>query len=109
MDEARFVVIATQELSTIAEALESTDREGVLDIEFLDGILSIKLEDGGEYVINKHNPTRKIWASSPISGASYYVYDEKTNNWHSTKIPTESPRTMLSEELKARIGIVIKW
>ncbi len=109
MDEKYFNHIATEELAFIADSLESDDREGLLDIECQDGILSIKLEDGGEYVINKHTPTRKIWASSPLSGASYYAYDETSGHWHTTKGTVQLLRTMLKEELEARLGIDVRW
>ena len=109
MDETRFNIIAAEELATIADTLESIDNEGMLDIELHDGILSIKLEDGREYVINKHTPTRKIWVSSPLSGASYFSYDEKSTLWHTLKGPALVLRTMLGEELEDVAGIVTGW
>ncbi len=109
MDETLFTLTATQELSLLTEALESADSEGVLDVECLDGVLSITLEDGREYVINKHTPSRKIWASSPLSGASYYIYDEATTTWHDTHAAEKSLRDMVADEIATLTGITIRF
>eukprot|EP00435_Cladocopium_sp_Y103_P018245 s2705_g4.t1 len=45
-----------------------------LDVSNLDcdGVLTVKLEGGSSFVINKHYGTRQIWYASPVSGALYF-------------------------------------
>lgn len=107
MDETRFTTLVTQELAYLTDTLESADSEGLLDIEYLDGVLTLQLEDGGTYVINKHTPTRQIWVSSPVSGASYYPYDETTGEWRSVK--GVALRELVQEELKERTGLAVRF
>ncbi|CAN0496665.1 unnamed protein product, partial [Phaeothamnion confervicola] len=57
------------------------------EIELRGGILTIELEDGGQFVVNKHAPTRQIWVSSPVSGAAHYAWDEGAACWRSTRGP----------------------
>lgn len=107
MDETRFTVLVTQELAYLADTLESTDTEGLLDIEYLDGVLTLQLEDGSTYVINKHTPTRQIWVSSPLSGASYYPYDEETGTWRSVK--GVELRELVRAEMREKAGLEVEF
>lgn len=54
-----------------------------IDADILGDILHIYLEDGGEYVINKHRASQQIWVSSPISGAGKFSYLEDIEDWKS--------------------------
>ncbi|KAL1835503.1 hypothetical protein VTJ49DRAFT_6587 [Mycothermus thermophilus] len=55
------------------EELQDT-REDV-DVEYSDGVLTLKLgPDVGTYVINKQPPSKQIWWSSPVSGPKRYDY-----------------------------------
>lgn len=44
-----------------------------------DGVLTVKLEQHGTYVINRQTPNRQIWLSSPTSGPKRY--DLVDGNW----------------------------
>lgn len=44
------------------------------DIEYSQGVLTLKLGELGTYVINKQTPNRQIWMSSPVSGPVRYDY-----------------------------------
>ena len=37
--------------------------------------------DGQTYVINKHSASKKIWFSSPITGANYFSYNFENKKW----------------------------
>ena len=76
---------ATDALESLSSTIEEKDEKGILDVDFMDGILTIVTPDTPEYVINKHAPTQKIWASSPKSGAHYFAYDAPKESWVSTK------------------------
>ena len=55
------------------------------DVELRGGILTVILDDGRQFVINKHTPTRQIWVSSPIGGAAHYAWDDNAKVWRSTR------------------------
>jgi len=74
--EARADALMDGFMEIIDEALGD-----VLDIDLESGILTIELDTGGQYVINKHAPTRQIWMSSPISGATHFDFMEATGDW----------------------------
>lgn len=56
-----------------------------LDVDLNEGILSIELDDGETFLINKHNPSSEIWLSSPYSGAWHFKYDGNSQKWTSTR------------------------
>lgn len=84
MDESRFETLADQTLHRFMDAIDDAlgDR---MDVDLENGILKIELDDGGQYVINKHAPNRQIWMSSPLSGAAHFGYDEAAGGWISTR------------------------
>ena len=97
MTEAEFERLATAALTRFAETLER-NLGAAAEVDFQGGILTIVLDRGGTYVINKHAPNRQIWLSSPRSGASHYGFDAGSKAW----IDTRSGRALadvLAEEL----------
>ena len=82
MDERAFETLAEETLrgfmTRIEDALDA-------DVDLRGGILTIELDDGRQYVVNKHAPNRQIWLSSPLSGASHYAWDEAARAWRSTR------------------------
>jgi len=97
MDMQTFENTANETLEKLFEALDSAIGDQV-DVDFEDSILMIELEDGRQYVINKHSPSQEIWLSSPVGGASHYRYDLNSNVWLSTR-GGESLLNVLSQEL----------
>ncbi len=75
----------------------------VLEVDLIGGILTIELESGGQYVINKHAPMRQIWLSSPASGAAHFAYDQTAGAWVSTR-GGEKLTDILAQELSAATG-----
>lgn len=59
---------AEKHLSLIAEKLENNED---IEVNLQDGILTIKAKNG-DYAINKHLATEKIWFSSPVSNLKYF-------------------------------------
>jgi iron donor protein CyaY len=86
MDETDFEVFAENILLKISDNIEDNDDNSIFDIDYLDGILSIRIfATGQKYVINKHRASQKIWFSSPNSGAKYFSYDAKLKEWRDDK------------------------
>jgi frataxin len=102
LDEAIFEKLATATLSRLADVIEDGLADHV-EVELQGGILTVELDDGGQYVINKHGPNRQIWLSSPKSGAWHFAWDEAREAWISTRAPA-TLNGLLSQELTAATG-----
>ena len=76
MIENEFLQKSEEVLIKLADLIENSDQKSIFDVEYLDGILTITT-NSGQYVINKHLASRKIWFSSPITGANYFHYDQQ--------------------------------
>ena len=81
MELVDFHKAADQLLEFISDKIESSSDD--IDVELLQGVMSIELPDGKQYVINKHEPSRQIWLSSPFSGASRFSYSAPV--WQNTQ------------------------
>lgn len=106
LTESEFEGMAEALLGRLAEAVEAAEADGV-DVELQEAVLTIEIEDeggrkGGTFVVSKHAPTRQIWLSSPISGASHYAYDGQL--WRSTRDDAEL-LSRLAAELGQAAGI----
>lgn len=100
MDPA-FDSAANRFLAALTSAFEDALPNAEVDLE--GGILTVELEDGGTYVINKHAPTRQIWVSSPASGATHFARDQGSDRWIDTRGGRDLAR-MLREEIRATTG-----
>jgi frataxin len=96
LTEDQFEGMAEALLGRLAEAVEAAEADGV-DVELQGPVLTIEVEDRGTFVVSKHAPTRQIWLSSPISGASHYAFDGQA--WRSTR-----DQTALLPRLAAELG-----
>ncbi|MBR9971565.1 iron donor protein CyaY [Magnetospirillum sulfuroxidans] len=101
VDESRFAAAADDLLNRIADSVDDILGDDI-DAEIQGGILTMSLDGGGQYVINKHGPNRQIWMSSPFSGASHYDFAE--GQWISTRDSANRLPQVLADELKAKYG-----
>ncbi|GAB6054206.1 iron donor protein CyaY [Magnetospira thiophila] len=101
MDASTFETIADKTLDSYAEIIDELIGD-VADVEFQSGILTIDLEGVGQYVVNKQAPTRQIWLSSPVSGASHYAYEDGV--WRSTR-SDDILSELLARELSEKTGV----
>jgi iron-sulfur cluster assembly protein CyaY len=104
LDETRFATIADETLRRIIEAIDAAEA-GELEADLREGVLTIELESGGQYIVNKHAPNREIWVSSPRSGAWHFAYDEAKRTWVDTRGSGELPMT-LNKLLGGELGEV---
>ncbi|KAI5062824.1 hypothetical protein GOP47_0021371 [Adiantum capillus-veneris] len=69
LDEREFHKLADELLHHLQERFdelgEECDIDG-FDIDYAEGVLTIKLGASCTYVINKQTPNRQIWLSSPV-------------------------------------------
>lgn len=106
MDAQAFEDLAEQTLERLFEALDEAIGE-VADVDQEGAMVTIELEDGRQYVINKHAPNQEIWVSSPISGAAHYGFNEDAGTWVSTRDATVMME-MLSQELAQATGQTVE-
>lgn len=101
MDDSSFSRRADETLEGLLQRIEDLlgDRA---DVDLRDGVLTIDLDEGGHYVINKHRPNRQIWLSSPSSGAAHFAYDPE-GGWVSTR-GGDTLHTILEQEIAALTG-----
>lgn len=81
LTESAFLLLADATLNRLADMAEIADDEGVLDIELADGILTVTLPGGKQFLINRHKPSLQMWYSSPLSGGLHFDYDEAEKAW----------------------------
>ena len=97
-----FENITDQMLHDLAHQCEERLLDGA-EIDLEDGILTINMDDGGTYLINRHLPTRQIWLSSPKSGAWHFApvqyNDTQKSDWTSTRGDKISIYDLLNREL----------
>jgi frataxin len=103
MDDTEFAAAADAVLHALSGALETALAEDDTDIDLRGGILTLELDDGRKFIVNKHGPTRQIWLASPVSGASHYAFDAAAGNWRSTRGP-QILHAQLAGDLAAALG-----
>lgn len=106
ISESEFETRADEVLESLMQTIEDALGDH-LDVDLEEGILSIELDSGGQYVINKHKPNRQIWMSSPASGASHFEYDAE-HGWVGTR-GAENLNEILAQELSAVTGKTVRF
>lgn len=104
MEEGQFHEKADGVLDALLDAIESADVAQVLEVDLLEGILTIELSDGRQFIINKHAPTCQLWLSSPMSGATHFSYNEMSNGWVSGD---KDFHRVLVDEIRALSQVVV--
>ncbi len=98
LEESDFHEKADALLERIANEIEEKDEEMLIDADLNQGVLTLELDSGHEYVISKHEPSKQVWLSSPLSGGLHYDYNDEIDGWELTKDGTRISE-LLSEEL----------
>ena len=110
MDEQIFETLAKDTLRKIADSIELAAQaaDSDLDVDLDNSVLTIELENDQIFLINKHAPLKQIWVSSPVSGASHYVWKEEACDWICTRRGISLAETLVQELLDtAGIQIIL--
>ncbi|WP_238318393.1 iron donor protein CyaY [Thalassospira australica] len=99
LEETRFHQIADETIETLSDVIDDVLGDD-LEVDLQSGILTIELDSGEQFIINKHGPNRQVWLSSPVSGASHYDFDEDNETWTSTR-----GSTTLNDQLSADLAV----
>jgi len=106
MDSTAFEDLAEKTIESLFDAIDEAIGDDA-DVDLENGILTVELEDGRQYVINKHSPNQQIWLSSPISGAAHYKFDDATAAWVSTR-SSDVLLDVLSAEMSQIAGVSVR-
>lgn len=98
LEESEFYQKADALLERLANEIELKDNEMLIDIDLNQGVLTLKLDSGHEYVVSKHAASKQVWLSSPISGGLHYDYNPENDGWELIKDGSRISE-LLSEEL----------
>ncbi len=102
MDDAAFQSAADSTLTDLMDRLDEALGDQ-FDVDLEAGVLTIELETGAQYLINKHGPMRQLWLSSPVSGAGHYDFEVARGAWIDSR-SGENLTALLSAELSAAAG-----
>jgi frataxin len=106
MDVNDFEAAADALLARFQTRIETDLADADIDAELRGGILTVEFDDGRQFVINKHGPTKQIWVSSPLSGAAHYAWDEAAKVWRSTRSDA-TLETALAKDLAEASGLTV--
>lgn len=81
LSDASFALLADAMLNRLADMMEAYDEDGLLDTELADGVLTVTLPSGKQFLVNRHKPSQQLWLSSPLSGGLHFDYDETGKVW----------------------------
>ncbi|GLC70207.1 hypothetical protein PLESTF_000937900 [Pleodorina starrii] len=104
LSEADYHHVANETLDAMAEKLEAYVEEADLeggDVEYSQGVLTVKLGKHGTFVVNKQTPNRQIWLSSPVSGP--FRFDYVDGRWIYNRDRRDLVR-QLEQEISSLIG-----
>lgn len=106
LDDKRFQTLADDTLDQLLAAIEDACADDA-EVEFEGGILTVAPAAGGQFVLNRHGPTRQLWLSSPRSGAWHFAWDEAASAWRSTR-GSETLVEVLERDLGQALGQTVK-
>lgn len=104
--EADFHKHADEMLQALVEALDHGIGD-VADVDLQGGVVTVAFDDGRQYVINKHAPTRQLWLSSPVSGAWHFAWDGEGARWRSTRDPAVDLKGLIGGEIADATGYTL--
>ncbi|KAI0192650.1 hypothetical protein EV127DRAFT_36969 [Xylaria flabelliformis] len=71
--EAEYHILADKYINDLLTAYEKMQDERTdIDVDFNAGVMNLRINDVGTYVINKQPPNKQIWLASPVSGPKRY-------------------------------------
>ena len=80
MAEVSYAVQAAQLLDEVLSQLEAVDDLEDLDMDLVDGVLTVEFEDGAQLILNRQEPLEQIWLASPL-GPAHFSFDADRQCW----------------------------
>lgn len=103
--------LITDLFDAIQDRLEDEDIEmnPKVDIQYNDGVLTLKYNNEYTWVLNQHRVTRQLWLSSPISGPAKYNYHRNTQQWLNERDGKSKLSELLSKEWTNVLGVNVDF
>jgi frataxin-like iron-binding protein CyaY len=109
LTESQFEAAAVKELTDIANNLEyKADDLGIDSVEVHEGVLTVEFAKG-TFIVNKHQASRQIWYSSPVSPPAYFdpISQPGMENWWSKRL-NRGLRAKFFLDIKTLTGLDVK-
>ncbi|GFR42929.1 hypothetical protein Agub_g3826 [Astrephomene gubernaculifera] len=104
LSEGDYHHMADETLEGMVEKLEAYVEDNDVDggdVEYSQGVLTVKLGKHGTFVVNKQTPNRQIWLSSPVSGPFRFDHIEGRWLYHRDR---RDLLLQLEQEISALVG-----
>ncbi|CAG0908459.1 unnamed protein product [Cyprideis torosa] len=62
-------------MEDLLDRMESFEALDDLDMDLIDGVLTVTFEDNSKVIINRQEPVRQLWLASP-EGPAHFAQDE---------------------------------
>ncbi len=105
MVEVSFSVRASELLESILERMESQEALEDVDMDLIDGVLTVEFEDATQLIINRQEALQQIWVASPL-GPAHFGYDADAGDWLDDRTG-EALYTTLGKALGTKMGMPI--
>ncbi|OOG27148.1 iron donor protein CyaY [Thioalkalivibrio denitrificans] len=80
MSETSFSLHAEQTLEGLLERMSEIDALADLDMDIIDGVLTLEFDNGGTVILNRQEAASQIWLASP-EGPAHFGYDADQDEW----------------------------
>jgi CyaY protein len=92
-------------LETLQEKMELVEALEDLDIDLIDGVLTVEFEDGSQMIINRQSSAEQIWVASPL-GPAHFSFDEDRKDWLDDKTSVSLKNT-LEQAFSNKLGLTV--
>lgn len=101
-----FALLAEQTIEDLMARIEAVDALADLDLDLIDGVLTLEFEDGSKLILNRQEPLSQLWLASP-EGPAHYGYDAQAGEWLDDKTG-ESLLATLERVLGQKVGVPVR-
>lgn len=92
MSTQSFSLLAEEIFEDLLERMEENEALEDLDIDLIDGVLTVVFEDNSQVIINRQEPVKQIWLASPEGPAHFAQSDD--GQWTNIKTGDEFYTTL---------------
>ena len=84
MSNMSFSLMAEEIFEDLLTQLEVFDALEDLDMDVIDGLMTVGFEDGSSVILNRQEPLSQIWLASP-EGPAHFAQDKVSKKWLNIK------------------------
>lgn len=106
MTKVSFSVQANRLLEDLLEGMAALEALDDLDMDLVDGVLTVEFDDGSQIIINRHESAQQVWVASPL-GPAHFRFDVDKNDWLDDRTGV-SLRQTLEQALASKLGQAIE-